>query len=123
MSELLHFRQRKGLFSRAEAAGFNNQPMKYWHLYGSETPIIQELATTLFSQVTNASACESNWSSFEYLYSKRRNKLNTEKARKVVYVHSNLKLLNYLATGPIWTDSTKVTVTYSMDYLNDKLSC
>jgi len=86
MSEMLHFRQRKCLFSRPEVAKFHNQPVKYWHLYGSETPVIQELAIILFSQVTSASACEANWSQFEYVYSKRRNKLSTEKARKLVYV-------------------------------------
>ena len=80
------FRQLKGLFSRPEVAKFHNQPVKYWHLYGSETPVIQELAIILFSQVTSASACETNWSQFEYVYSKRRNKLSTEKARKLVYV-------------------------------------
>ena len=60
--------------------------------------MIQELAIILFSQVTSASACETNWSQFEYVYSKRRNKLRTEKARKLVYVHSNLKLLNDIAS-------------------------
>ena len=66
MAELLHFRQRKRLFSRAEASGFHNQPMKYWHLYGSEIPVIQELAVTLFSEMTSTSACETNWTVYEY---------------------------------------------------------
>ena len=92
MVKLLHFSQRKGLFSRTEASGFHNQPMKYWHLYGSETPVIHELAITLFSQVTSASACETNWnfsqvtsasacetnwSADEYVYCKRRDKPTT----------------------------------------------
>ena len=129
MSEMLHFRQRKCLFSRPEVAKFHNQPVKYWHLYGSETPVIQELAIILFSQVTSASVCEANWSQFEYVYSKRRNKLSTEKARKLVYVHSNLKLLNDIASeSAIWTESTstgtKITkIKYAIDYLDkiDKL--
>ena len=49
MSEMLHFRQRRGLFSRPEVAKFHNQPVKYWQLYGSETPVIQELAIILLS--------------------------------------------------------------------------
>ena len=120
MSKLLHYKQKKGLFSRAEAPGFHNQPMKYWHLYGSETPVIQDLAITLFSQVTSASACETNWSAFEYVYSKRRNKLSTDKARKLVYVHSKLKLLHQIETDPLWeADESKVKVTYCIDFLDD----
>ena len=92
--------------------------------------MIQELAIILFSQVTSASACETNWSQFEYVYSKRRNKLRTEKARKLVYVHSNLKLLNDIlgSESAIWTESTsagtKITkITCAIDYLDyiDKL--
>ena len=122
----MHFRQRSGLLSRQEVAKFHNQPVKYWQLYGSETPVIQELAIILFSQVTSASACETYWSQFEYVYSKRRNKLGTEKARKLVYVHSNLKLLNDIASeSAIWTESTSAgtKITYALDYLDniDKL--
>jgi len=83
--------------------------------------VIQELAVTLFNQVTSASACETNWSSFEYIYSKRRNKLSTAKAEKLVYVHSNLKLFNQIsesdATSLGDTDS-KVDVTYCIDFLD-----
>ena len=72
-------------------------------------------------QVTSASACETNWSSFEYIYSKRRNKLSTAKAEKLVYVHSNLKLFNQIsesdATSLGDTDS-KVDVTYCIDFLD-----
>ena len=96
MSEMLHFRQRRGLFSRPEVPKFHNQPVKYWQLYGSETQAIQELAIILFSQVTSASACETNWSQFEFVYSKRKIELRTEKARKLVYVHSNLKQIGIL---------------------------
>ena len=74
MTELFHFRSKKGLFSRPEALNFHSQPLKYWYLYGSETPVIQELAVTLFNQVTSASACETNWSSFEYIYILKKTK-------------------------------------------------
>ena len=86
--------------------------------------IIQELAITLFSQVTNASACETNWSDFEYIYSKRRNRLSSDKAIKLVYVHSNLKLLNNICNeSPIWTgtaysNANTITITLAMDFLN-----
>ena len=55
------------------------------------------------------------------IYSKRRNKLSTAKAEKLVYVHSNLKLFNQIsesdATSLGDTDS-KVDVTYCIDFLD-----
>lgn len=66
-------------------------------------------------QVSSASSCERNWSSYEFIHSKKRNRLNTERAEKLVYVHSNLRLLSRF-TDPTqaerlaaWVDSDDET--------------
>ena len=55
-------------------------------------------AVKVLAQVASASACERNWSEFEYVCSKRRNKLTTGRARDLVYVHSTHKLAEGKAT-------------------------
>jgi RNase P/RNase MRP subunit p30 len=42
--------------------------------------------------VTVASACERNWITFEFIYSKIRNKLTSERAANLVFVYSSLHL-------------------------------
>ena len=44
-------------------------------------------------QPTSACACERNWSTYDYIHSKKRNKLAPARAEKLVYVFSNLRLL------------------------------
>lgn len=39
--------------------------------------------------MASASQCERNWSDFDFIWSRRRNKLKPERASDLVYVHSN----------------------------------
>ncbi|XP_059065995.1 uncharacterized protein LOC131857434 isoform X2 [Cryptomeria japonica] len=57
-----------------------------------ETPNIQKLAIRILSQPCSASGCERNWSMFEHIHSKRRNRLSVEKMNDLVFVHYNLRL-------------------------------
>jgi len=50
---------------------------------------LRTLAIKVFAQVASASACGRN---FQYVCSKRRNKLTVAKAEDLVYVHSTLRL-------------------------------
>jgi len=43
--------------------------------------------------VSSSSAAERNWSTYDFIHNKRRNRLTEERARDLVYVHSNLTLL------------------------------
>ena len=50
-----------------------------------------ELAINVFCRITLASAYEGNCSTYEYAVSKRRNLLSTERVKKIVYLHGNLR--------------------------------
>jgi len=54
---------------------------------------VQELAMKLTSQPSSACACERNWSNFDFIHSKRRNKLSARQAADLVHVFSNLRVL------------------------------
>ena len=79
------------MFSRAEAKALQDEPLNYWRMFAAEAPELQALALKVFNQSTNASACEGNWSSFEYIFNKRRNLLGVPSVEKLVYIHGNLR--------------------------------
>jgi hypothetical protein len=64
--------------------------------YGSETPELQSIAIKVLSQVIVALACERNWSTFEFMHSKKRNRLTSERAPDLVFVFSSLHLTEKL---------------------------
>eukprot|EP00253_Pinus_taeda_P032318 PITA_32318 len=55
-------------------------------------PELQNFGIRILSQGTSASACERNWSSFDHIHSKKRNRLLSGRLEDLVYVRSNLQL-------------------------------
>ena len=58
--------------------------------------------------MSSSSAAERNWSTYDFIHNKKRNRLTEDRARDLVYVHSNLRLLeniqavNYVQTTVEW---------------------
>ena len=67
---------------------------QWWQQFGGHAPELQWVAVRLLSQVSSACACERNWSTFDFIHSERRNQLGVGKAYKLVYIFSNLRLLD-----------------------------
>ena len=55
---------------------------------------MQNLAIRLLSQVASSSSTERNWSTYGFIHSVKRNRLGSQKAKDLVYVHSNLHLVS-----------------------------
>lgn len=66
---------------------------KFWAEWGGECPELQSVANKVLSQVLCASACERNWSSYDFIHSKKRNRLTPERANNLVEVFSYLRLV------------------------------
>nr|ADE75983.1 unknown [Picea sitchensis] len=64
----------------------------WWENYGATTPILQKMAIRVLSQTCSSSGCERNWSVFEKIHTKKRNRLDTSCLNDLVYVHYNLRL-------------------------------
>ncbi len=79
-TQLARYRNMEGLF--ADPATFlvaKEMPARtWWSSYESETLELQSFAIKVQSQVTVASACERNWSTFEFIHSKKPNRLTSE---------------------------------------------
>ncbi|MCO5597023.1 hypothetical protein L7F22_051096 [Adiantum nelumboides] len=69
-------------------------PIAWWQNYGTRALELQRLAIRVLSQVSSASACERNWSTYGFIHSLKRNRLGHSKADDLVYVHSNLRLIS-----------------------------
>jgi hAT family C-terminal dimerisation region len=65
----------------------------FWREWGSACPKLSKLAIRVLSQVASASACERNWSTYDFIHSKKRNKLLPKRAEDLVFVFTNLRLL------------------------------
>lgn len=65
---------------------------QWWESYGCGAPNLQKLAIRVLSQTCSSSGCERNWSVFEHIHSKKRNRLEHQKLNDLVYVRYNLRL-------------------------------
>ncbi|KAL6545254.1 hypothetical protein OROGR_009128 [Orobanche gracilis] len=60
--------------------------------YGKHTPELQSFAIRILSLTCSSSGCERNWSVFEHLHSKKRNRLAQQKLNDLVFVKYNRAL-------------------------------
>ncbi|KAK1616374.1 hypothetical protein QYE76_021891 [Lolium multiflorum] len=92
---------KKGLYAlsaiQADAAAMN--AIDWWFTYGSETPNLSEVAKKVLSQPISSSSAERNWSTYSFIHSVKRNKLNTKTADKLVYIHANERLRRRFTEG------------------------
>ncbi|CAH1443070.1 unnamed protein product [Lactuca virosa] len=65
----------------------------WWVAYGASTPQLRKIATRILSLTTSSSGCERNWSTFEGVHTKKRNRLETSKLNNLVFVQFNANLM------------------------------
>lgn len=95
IDELDKFKVEGGTFSRpiAKEEKRMQEGVKWWETFGACTPKLQALALRILSQGTCASPCERNWSTFSLIHTKKRNRLLPSHTEKLVYIHTNLRLI------------------------------
>ncbi|KAG6643585.1 hypothetical protein CIPAW_09G222200 [Carya illinoinensis] len=64
----------------------------WWTQFGCEVPTLQKFAVRVLSQCCSATGCERNWSIFDFIHSKKRNRLVHKRLNDLVFVRYNLKL-------------------------------
>ncbi|XP_008804175.2 uncharacterized protein LOC103717524 [Phoenix dactylifera] len=69
-----------------------NAPGDWWAAYGCEIPIMQRAAMRILSQPCSSYWFKWNWSTFDNLHTKKRNKMELEKLSDLMFVHCNLRL-------------------------------
>lgn len=100
------FHMKRGLYSdpAAQLDAVTMDAIDWWSTYGSETPELAEIAKKVLSQPISSSSAERNWSTYSYIHNVKRNRLNSSRADKLVFIHSNIRLLSRFSesytTGP-----------------------
>ena len=62
-------------------------PIKWWTCHGENGVYLQILASCILSQVSSSSSAGKNWSTYGFIHSVKRNRLGSQKAEDLVYVH------------------------------------
>ena len=70
-------------------------PIKWWTCHGANGVYLQDFATCTLSQVANSSSGKRNLSTYGFIHSLKCNKLGSQKAEDIVYVHSSLHLVSH----------------------------
>jgi len=76
----------------AIAAAEEMASYRWWMSFGAQT--LEHIAVRVLSQVTSAGSRETNWSTFDFTHSKKRNRLACPTVRNTVKVHCNLCLVD-----------------------------
>jgi hypothetical protein len=62
--------------------------------FGSECPELQSVVQKVLSQISCTSVCKRNWSTYDFIHNKKRNRLPPDRANDLVEVFSNLRLIS-----------------------------
>ncbi|KAH1198308.1 hypothetical protein GmHk_18G051916 [Glycine max] len=94
--QLVEFHSARGLFSIEKAKDSRKimQHGEWWEMFSDGTPKLRIFAIRVLSLTCSSSGCERNWSSFEMVHTKRRNRLQQKEMNDLVYVMYNLNLKN-----------------------------
>ncbi|XP_042456357.1 uncharacterized protein LOC122040933 [Zingiber officinale] len=98
--ELPMYKKKESIFGKpiaVKACLLNDDkfdPANWWSTFGALTPNLQKIAMKILSLTTSSSGCERNWSTFEGVHTKKRNRLDTHRLNNLVFVQFNAKLMN-----------------------------
>lgn len=94
--DLDKYRAGSGNFEKPEAIRHREDtrtsPAAWWNRWGGKTPNLKIIAIKILSLTVSSSGCERNWSTFEHIHSKKRNRLEHEMLQKLVFVKYNQTL-------------------------------
>eukprot|EP00253_Pinus_taeda_P033304 PITA_33304 len=108
--QLTAFSMASGTFGEnlAKMARDVDQPTHWWESFGGQCPQLQKFAIRVLSQTCNASGCERNWSVFEHMHTKKRNRLEQKWLNDLVFVQYNLQLRNQMMNKTPDLDPTEL---------------
>ncbi|CAN4115456.1 unnamed protein product [Withania somnifera] len=85
LGELSRYKAAVGMFGCG-------QVFEWWSLFGCQTPTLQKFVMKVLILTCSSSGCERNWSVFEHIHSKKRNRLVLSRLNDPVYIKYNRTL-------------------------------
>ncbi|OIT36674.1 putative methyltransferase [Nicotiana attenuata] len=94
VDQLATYKAAEGLFKLRLAIKqrTTKSPVEWWDQYGVETPELQTFAIKVLSLTCSSSGCERNWSVFEHIHTKKRNRLTLKRLHNLVFIKYNRAL-------------------------------
>ena len=91
---LIALRDKTGIFGNQIrwAAAPNMHPRHWWTLWEEDLPEMAELCMRALSILPTSGDAERNWSEYGHIHSLKRNRLDLDRAEKLVYLHHNLRI-------------------------------
>lgn len=88
------FHNKEGFFgfNQAKLTFDKRSPVEWWIQFGDGTPELQRFAIKILGLTCSSSGCERNWSTYNQVHTKRRNRLSTLRMNTLVYIMYNKKL-------------------------------
>ena len=80
-------------------------PLGFWIYWGSDYPHLRQIAITIFSICTSSASSERVWSVFDFIHSKKRNRLSNEKVDELVFINANSISLKSSITAMVEEDN------------------
>ena len=66
----------------------------WWREYVGEKIKLQHVAVRVLSVAASSGSCECNWLSFNFVHTKKRNRLSVQQAADLVYIYCNMRLMH-----------------------------
>lgn len=77
-------------------------PREWWDEYFEDiAPTLRKVAMHILGLSVSAGSCERNWSTFDFIHSKKRARLTAKNATMFVYVFCNQRLLDKHRCGQV----------------------
>ncbi|KAL4352135.1 hypothetical protein GQ457_06G017710 [Hibiscus cannabinus] len=99
--QLAKFQNKQGMFGTTHARidATTMSPISWWSTYGSKTPELAKIAIRFLLQPINSSSAERVWSTYSYIHNIKRKRLNAKRSDKLMFIHSNIRLLSRFTTS------------------------
>uniref|UniRef100_A0ACD5VAK5 Uncharacterized protein n=1 Tax=Avena sativa TaxID=4498 RepID=A0ACD5VAK5_AVESA len=92
-AQAILYEDKRGAFANVMAI-YNmvkRNPLDWWRSYGGRAIELQRFAKRIVSLCASSSGCERNWSTFEFIHTKKRNRLQHRILNDNVFVSYNRK--------------------------------
>ncbi|KAL6511649.1 hypothetical protein OROGR_021246 [Orobanche gracilis] len=122
--QLARFQGKEGIFGSlaAKIDAVTMSPISWWSTYGAETPQLSNVAIKILSQPISSSSAERVWSTYSYIHNIKRNRLNSVRADKLVYIHSNIRLISRFTSSYNDGPYRKWDIDAETSYLDDSVA-
>ncbi|KAL8146533.1 hypothetical protein AgCh_004313 [Apium graveolens] len=122
--QLASFQGKEGMFGSlaAKIDAVTMSPISWWSTYGAETPQLSEIAIKILSQPISSSSAERVWSTYSYIHNIKRNRLTSVRADKLVYIHTNIRLISRFTSSYKEGPYRKWDIDAENSYLEDSMA-